>query len=464
MKRESTSEPTAASAHPSRRDFLKTAGTAAVAVATTSVAGGALASSPKKSVRYAVAPGRVIGANDRINIGHIGCGGQGNAHVGELMKSRQDLNHMSVAVCDVYENRLESTRKRIEAPENKAYKHYQDLLADKDVDVVWIASPEHWHAKMAIAAIAAGKDVYLEKPMTRTVEEALAVHDAVKASDRILQVGSQGCSDSKWHTAASVIKSGRIGHKVWSQGSYCRNNPNGEWNYPIDDNASPQNLDWDLWLGDAPKIPFSKERYFRWRKYWDYSSGILGDLFPHKLNPFMLAMSDWSYPQRVSCTGGIYLDTDKDQPQREVADTTMMLVDYPSNHTVFVAGSTINEQGVPEEIRGHKATLYFGGNGVEVRPEAPYSDEVEAGTVELIQNDDIKPGESIEQHERNFLRCVRSRKAPNCSVDLATPVMVALAMAELAYKTNQQVQFDSKTRKVTTGKMIADHPDKTSDK
>jgi predicted dehydrogenase len=433
----------------SRREFLRVAGAAA---ASTTVAGSALAAAkkpaPAKSTKFAVAPSRVLGANDRIGIGHIGVGGQGNAHLQTLKGSRQDLNHITVAVNDVYQSRLEQAQRNADNKEAKAYKNYMDLLADPRVDVVFIASPEHWHHRQSLDALKAGKDIYLEKPMTRYLEEAVDLYRAVKASDRIVQIGSQGCSDSKWHTAGQVVKSGKIGKKVWSQGSYCRNNPNGEWNYGIDKDASASNIDWAQWLGPAPKRPFSPERYFRWRKYWDYSGGILTDLFPHKLNPFMVAMgAEW--PVRAACTGGIFADTDKgDTPNREVADTTHMLVDYPSGHTIFVAGSTINENGLTELIRGDKANLFFGGNGVEIRPERNYADEIDAQSVPLIENEDIGPGESIDRHERNFLRSVRSRKQPNCPVDIAAPVQVAINMAELAYKNNRQVRFDPKTLKV----------------
>jgi predicted dehydrogenase len=424
-----------------RRDFLKVAGTVAVGVAAA------------KSSRYSLAASRVIGANDRINIGHIGIGGQGNAHLRTLRGSRADLNHMSVAVCDLYQRRLEGARNSIDAPENKAYHNYEDLLADKDVDVVWIAVPEHWHHKIAVDSVKAGKDVYLEKPMTRHLDEAIDFYKLVKGSDRIVQIGSQGCSDSTWHTAGEIVKSGKIGKMIWSQASYCRNNPAGEWNYSIDPGAGPNgtgadHIDWDRWLGPAPKKAWNPEFFFRWRKYWDYSTGILNDLFPHRLNPMIIALGyagkTAPWPKRVTCVGGKYVHKD----DREVADTTIMTVDYPEDFTVVVAGSTENEQGLADEIRGQKATLFFSSRGVEIRPEQPFADQVDAETAELITDDDIKPGESIDQHERNFLRCVRSRKQPNCPVDLAAPVQVALCMAEMAYKQNKQVQFNPTTMKV----------------
>jgi predicted dehydrogenase len=421
----------------SRRDFLKTAGVAAAAAATASVARSA-AAAPAKSSIYSLAAAKVIGANDRINIGHIGIGGQGNAHLRTLVGSRQDLNHMSIAVCDVYDARREGARKFINAPADKAYRHHHDLLNDKDVDVVWIAVPEHWHFKIAMDTLQSGRDMYLEKPMARYLDEAVAFYKAVKASDRIVQIGAQFTSDSKWHTAGQAVKEGKIGQVVWAQSSYCRNSKEGEWNYHIDEGAGPDNIDWATWLGPAPKRAWDPQRFFRWRKYWDYSSGIINDLFPHRLFPFLIAVGGAEWPKRVTCTGGIYAS-----PDREVADTTIMTVDYPSGHTIVVAGSTVNQVGLEDMARGHKATIYFGGNGVEIRPEQAFSDEVEAETLPLIQTEDIQPvGENIDFHERNFLRCVRSRKQPNCSVDLAGPGQVALCLAEMAYKTNKQMQFD----------------------
>ena len=246
-------------ARSTRRTFLKGAG---------AVTAGVLVGDWARSSAFSVAAPRVIGANDRINFGIIGCGGMGMTHVRSLMDqaAKGESNCQFVAVCDIWEPRKERAKA---ATGGKLYHDYRDLLADGDVDVVLIATPEHWHATMAIEAFEAGKDVYLEKPMTRHLDEAKKVADAARRTKRVLQVGAQMSSEPKWQRAHELLP--KLGKVVWSQTSYCRNSKDGEWNYTIEPNCTPDNLDWKRWLGPAPKRPFDTERYFRWRKYWDYS-------------------------------------------------------------------------------------------------------------------------------------------------------------------------------------------------
>jgi predicted dehydrogenase len=401
-----------------RRTFLKQAGVATAGVLVTGFA---------KSSAYALAPSRVIGANDRIKIGHVGCGGQGGTHIRLLKEQASDQNIQSIAVSDIYDRRLNSAK---QATGGEAYHDYRKLLDNKDVDAVWIASPEHWHAKMATDSLEAGKHIYLEKPMCRYLDEALKLHATAKRTGKVVQVGSQGCTDPKWHRANALIKEGKLGKIVWSQGSYCRNSQDGEWNYHIDEDATESNIDWAAFLGPAPKRPFDRERFFRWRKYWDYSAGITSDLFPHRLHPLLVAIGP-EYPTRVACTGGMYVSKD-----REVPDTTQMVADFPSGHTIVIAGCTVNEQGLEDIIRGHKASMYLGGNAVEIRPERPFADEVEGS------KEQIGTGEDIGAHERDFLAAVRTGKKPNCDIDLATMVQVTISMAEMSYRQNKMMRFD----------------------
>jgi predicted dehydrogenase len=406
-----------------RRGFLKTAGVTAAGIAGATVA---------KSSVYAVAPPRAIGANDRITIGFIGCGGMGGGHIANFRSLAQQRNTQILAVCDPYLPRQESARQATGLPASAANKDYRRMLEMKDLDSVLIASPEHWHARQAIDAIAAGKHVYLQKPMTRHLEEAVALYRAVKASKSVVQVGSQAASDAKWHVAGKAVREGRIGNVVWGQGGYCRNVPDGEWNYGIDEGASPENLDWAMWLGPAPKVPFSKERYFRWRKYWDYSTGILSDLLPHVLHPLMIATGGGEYPARVTCTG-----TRKISLDRECPDTTHFLAEFPSGLTLMLAGSTVNEQNPEFMIRGEKANIYFGGAGVEIRPERPFSDEVEQERLPVNG-----PGEDHIVHENDWLTCIRTGKVPNCNIDLATKTQVTLSLAELSFTKGQTMGWD----------------------
>jgi predicted dehydrogenase len=311
-------------------------------------------------------------------------------------------------------------------------------LENKDIDAVVISTPDHWHAPIAIAAMEAGKHVYLEKPMTHTLEEAVKMHEVTRRTKRILQVGAQGCTDAKWHTAGQVVKDGKIGKVICAQGSYCRNNPTGEWNYPIDPELTAKTCDWNAWLGVAPKRAFSPERYFRWRKYWDYGTGIIGDLWPHRLHPLMIAMACTDFPKRVACIGANICDTDKGNgEERDVADATMLSVEFPNGMMIYLLGSTVNEKGLEDMIRGQKATLYFGGRKVQIKPETAFPDEDEARDVPVVGL-----GESHQEHEKNWLQCIRDNKEPNCNIDLGLRVQTIVSMAEASYRQSRMMLFD----------------------
>lgn len=425
----------------SRREFIKTTGISAAGLA----AGSLLTERP--SARAAVrAPisGKIIGANDRIQYGFIGVGGMGSSHV-SIIKGFSDAENVAVAgLCDVYEKRRRMVGEKVGLPESQVYGDYRRLLERKDIDVVVVATPDHWHAKIAIEAMEAGKHVYVEKPMTRTLEEAFKLQDAARATGRNVQVGAHGTSDPKWHKARDIIKSGRIGHVHWAQASYCRNNPKGEWNYPLDAEANEQTIDWRMWLGSARKRPFSAERFFRWRKYRDYATGIIGDLWPHRLHPLMFAISLNEYPDTVACMGSNLCDYDKGNGEpREVADTTVAIVRFPSGAIINLAGSTVNEHGMEDVIRGQKANLLLGGTKVQLQPERPFVDEIEA-------KDETPPdsGETHAKHQKNFIDSLRNNTAPNCDIELSVRVQTILSMAELSYRSGKMLRFDATRRKI----------------
>src|ERR1700691_3159361 len=230
-----------------RRDFLKTAGGVGLSLG---VAGSALA-----AARGSRTSGRVIGANDRINIGVIGVGGRGSYVAGQYAAIGERTNACKiVAVADVYEK-----RKRLAAEKHKCdgYLDYREIINRADIDAVVVATPDHWHAPIALEALDHGKDVYLEKPMCHTVEEARHLSQTVKETKRVLQVGSQTTSALQWHVAKKYIADGAIGKMIMSHGSYHRNSKEGEWNWPIDQGAGPDGkdenyIDWKTWLGKAP--------------------------------------------------------------------------------------------------------------------------------------------------------------------------------------------------------------------
>src|SRR5439155_2148968 len=254
-----------------RREFIKKTASAAAAVATTS-----LLKTPVYGQNQAPPVG-VAGANGRLVLGFIGVGTQGfNAHVRQIKSHATENNVSLAAVCDVWTKRVTQAKDFI-GGDCQGYDHYPKLLERKDIDAVVIATHDPMHARISMDALNAGKHVYVEKPLTRYLPEAFQVHDTVKKTGKILQVGSQGCSAAGWHKAAELIQAGKIGPLIWGQGYYCRNDPKGEWNIPIDSDAKPDTIDWKQWLGSVKKdAPFNPEHYFRWRKFYPYCAGLLG--------------------------------------------------------------------------------------------------------------------------------------------------------------------------------------------
>ncbi len=428
----------------SRRQFMRSAGmTAAGMVAGSFLSDRVLAA----AAGVAPAPGRVIGANDRINVAVIGIGGMGNGHVGTLKSLEQDQNIKVVAVCDVFTNHRARGQKSAGVADADVYGDYRKLLERKDIDEVVIATPDHWHGQISCDAMQSGRHVYVEKPMTRSLEDAMKMWDTAKSTKKLVQVGSQGCSDVRWHQAGQVVKDGKIGKLLWAQGSYCRNTPTGEWNYyNIDPDANEKTVDWKMWLGNAPKIPWNPDRFFRWRKYWDYGTGIIGDLWPHRLHPLMIAMDMKEFPKRVACIGGNLTHSDLGTaPEREVADATMVMVEFPSGPMIYLAGSSVNEQGLQDVLRFNKATMYID-NAFTVKPERPYVDEIEEWSEPRKGS-----GESHQEHHKNMFDCIRNNKQPNCPIELGVRVQTIVSMAEKSYRENKMMMFDEAKMKMYAG-------------
>ena len=285
-----------------RRGFLRHASALGAALST---AGSALAKSASKA-----SGGRVIGANDRINIGVIGVGGRGSGDATNFAKVGAENNSCQVvAVADCYQKRVNAAKANLKIADG--YLDYREIITRKDIDAVIVATPDHWHARIALEAMDHGKDVYLEKPMCHTIDEARQLVATVKETGRVLQVGSQTTSADQWWKAKKAIADGMIGKMIMSQGSYHRNSVDGEWNYTIDEAAGPDGkgenyIDWKMWLGTAPKRPWDADRFFRFRKYWDYSGGIATDLFYHVVAPLNICWDKPQFPHKVMASGGIY--------------------------------------------------------------------------------------------------------------------------------------------------------------
>ncbi len=463
---------------PTRRQFL---GQTAAAVASTTLLSGAAAAREKGAKFVAKSSGRVLGANDRINIAFIGNGMQFQSLLrmfGARKERQKDVEFM--AVCDVWEPRVKNAQEKTKAP--KTYADYREVLARPDIDGVVVAVPDHWHFPIARDACAAGKDVYLEKPMTYTIEEAAELNDIVNQSKRILQVGGSGPATRLYWKVNDYIKAGKMGKICWGLISYNRNTHSGMWDYPIpgigseawpNAEVSAKNLDWKTWLGSAPKRPFSKERYFRWRKFWDYSGGNATDLLFHRLGA-MSSMIAFDFPTQVVGAGGVYV-----QKNREVPDVYMTMVEYPGDYCINMISCMANEQSAPISVYGNWATLQI------VSPQAQAMDSmgdartaapppaapgaaaqrsrgpreqavIKAEREFLKEFKDANDGKSevvIEPEESdslgdNWLNCMRSRELPVYNVMRGYQVMTAIKMGVESYRQGRALAFDPKTRKL----------------
>ncbi len=390
-----------------------------------------------------------------IGVGGDACG-RGTDHLNNLMeKSRDPKWDLEVSlVCDIYDkhlaNALRLADRDREGTKCEGVKEWEKVAEAKDIDCVVIATPDHWHAPMAIACMKAGKDVYLEKPMTLTIPQARDVYRTSVAEKRILQVGVQCTSNGNVWGARALMEKGILGKLLWSQTGYPRNGRDGEWNYPIHPDASPTNLIWERFLGSAPKREYSGERFFRWRKYWDYSGGIATDLYYHRLAPLHIIFGP-EFPRRAVAAGGIYVQKDG----REVPDTLMITLEYPSGHYVVLSSSMANDVGLPCTVRGHEATLFFQegediefDSQAEVRAQEPFRGDFRKAnggkdrvTVEPLRRD---------EHMANFIRCVRSRRVEdlNCGPRLGYQTMVGIKMGVDAYRSGKAMEWDPEREEV----------------
>ena len=312
---------------------------------------------------------QIRGANETIGIGVIGLGNISRGHLREYT-DRQDSR--VAAVCDIYAPRLDDGVTQTGA---KGYRRYQDLIEDPSVDAVIICAPDHWHAPMAIDAMKAGKDVDVEKPMSLTIAEAKEMVRTAKETERILAIDSEHIAHGIWEPARRAVKAGLLGKLLWSQTSRSRNSREPPFQYAIDETASPENLDWEAFLGSAPKRPFSKERFFRWRRYRDYSGGIATDLYYHHVTPLIHVLGR-EFPIRAVSAGGHYGISES---VMEVPDTLVVALDFPSKHTLVCSGSLQNSVELPIVVRGNEANIHFEGNHLRpghfrLVPETPYLD------------------------------------------------------------------------------------------
>jgi predicted dehydrogenase len=420
----------------SRRQFVKTS---ALAAGTVSFA--------------TILPSAAFGANDRIRVGVIGCGGQGTGHVHSLVKRSGEDNIVVVAVSDVYQRRVTRAKS---VCKGDGYLDYRKLLERNDIDAVLIATPDHWHAKISMDAMESGKHVYCEKPMTHTVEQALQVRDAVKRHKKTFQVGPNAtASDTYWKAREAILKE-RIGKATWVHASYNRNARICLFNehQKIDPTAGPDKegedyINWDMWLGYewslAPKISWTPDHFFRFRKYWPYNGGVATDLLYHKLAPLLIAMAgpNGEYPSRVNACGGLYIEKDG----RDIPDTFLMTADYPSEWALFLVSTLTNDAGLPDRIFGKHGTMDLGGD-VRMRFNGEFQEEFTA------KNDDKLevsiPADPRRDLEGNWIDAMRGKCPVFCNEELGCATMVAIKMAVESFRQRKTMLWDAKHQKVYT--------------
>jgi predicted dehydrogenase len=302
----------------SRRNFIKKMAGASAAVAV----GNAAFATPANNNYFEKLRRTPFGANDKINFALIGAGGMGTQDVITALKTP---NVKLVAVCDLYKGRLKDATTKW-GNDLFLTQHYKEILSRKDVDAVIIATPDHWHQQISIDAMRAGKHVYCEKPMVHAITEGPAVIKAQTETGKVFQVGSQGVSSLGNEKAKQLLKDGAIGTLNYAEGFWARHSPTGAWQYPIPADASADTVDWETFISNTNKRPFDATRFFRWRNYRDYGTGMAGDLFVHLFSSLHFITNSYG-PNKIYAAGGLRYWKDG----REVPDVLLGTFDYPQS-------------------------------------------------------------------------------------------------------------------------------------
>jgi predicted dehydrogenase len=369
----------------------------------------------------------ILGANDRIRAGLIGSGGRGRLLAGEFTQAGAEL----AAVCDVYEPNLEAGLK-LAAPGARRYDHYRRLLEDKSIDAVIVATPDHWHAQMVVDAVEAGKDAYVEKPMAHTIADGLRMIEATRRTRRIVQVGTQRRSYDVFQEAKRIIESGALGD-IRLVNAWWLNHQEG-----LRQATLKGKLDWEQWLGPAPKRPLDPLRFFNWYYFWDYSGGLMVGQAAHVVDAIHWFMNS-TWPVAVTCAGGR-----ANLEGAEVPETTSMAIEYPEDYlAVFTVGykamryNTFNDQ--LKQFHGAKARFDVGRESYALYPQSSAVEMKPAATL-------AKPGSfaaATGAHVRNFLECIGSRKDPNATVEMGQSANVVLCMAMEALRAGRRIRYDA---------------------
>lgn len=313
----------------------------------------------------------------------------------EDFMNQEKLNVQLAGVCDIFDVRAEKALNSFSTPDNtiKRYRTYQEMIHSGDIDAVIIATPDHWHAPMAIEALNNNIHVYIEKPMTHTIEETYRLREAALQSKAVLTVGHQHRQTLSFRTAKDIVEKGTLGHVGLIQTNTNRNDDNGAWNYELQEKANERTIDWEQFLGTAPEVPFNKNHFFRWRKWWAYGSGLSGDLLTHDYDRLNCVLN-MGIPESVMASGGIYTHNDG----RNVPDVLQVNMEFPNFSTgssqkagkergmTFCYSATLgNGFNRPTILMGHDATMELG-NRLTIWP-----DGGSTRYAEMLENERMSP-------------------------------------------------------------------------
>jgi predicted dehydrogenase len=376
------------------------------------------------------------GANETIRVGFIGTGGQGYFNMGVFMDNKDVTIPV---VCDV--NRHNLTRANKSALDGKAemVEDYRRVLDRKDIDAVVICTPDHWHAIPTIAACKAGKDVYVEKPMTYCIAEGRRMADAARKYDRVVQVGIQQQSGPHYIEAAELVQSGKLG-KVTHVRTWNTHNRLPGIGFPADGDP-PETLNWDFWLGPAPRIPYNATKASGlFRMFWDYAGGTITDWGTHHMGTVHHIMGE-DQPKSAAATGGKFFIKDL----YDTPDTMNVLWEYPGGWTLEYTlretnGRNCDGSGYGLMFYGTNGTMYVDRSGYEVLPEG---DRIEAKTVGTPRKDNFMPRILSVPHIRNFLDCIKSRKRPIADVEIGHRATIVPHLGNISLRSGEKVVWDA---------------------
>ncbi|MBX3277704.1 MAG: Gfo/Idh/MocA family oxidoreductase [Acidobacteria bacterium] len=379
---------------------------------------------------------RVLGANDRVRVGIIGPGARGQELIKDVMRAP---NAEMIAAADVYSRRRDEAKNL--APDVKLFSDHRRLLDLKDVDAVLVASPLHCHARHFLDTLAAGKDLYAEKTMTWSIEEADACLQAAKRSNRVVTIGLQHQSSGELIDAKQWIKDGLVGKITHIETWMSRNTPRGrgQWVRPLPQDCTPDNVDWDAFLSGRPKRTFDANRFINWRLFWDYSGGNVTENMVHQI-AWTMRVLDLPVPTAAYMSGGVFSEKDG----REVPDTIAVTLDFPDDLVLTWQSTFSNSRyGIGDRILGSHGTIErLAGStdmvtGRSLTGLRYYPEKVNRAEAAMLE------GQSKgANHMADFIECVRSRREPNAPVEIGYRSAVAAHMANISYRQKQRVTFE----------------------